>query len=104
MTLAVLSHKNLHSLISLVNEEFAKLLIWFQCNELLLNQDKSKYIIFRSSNRRVPSDIDSISANGKFIQCVKSLSFLGVIIDKSLDWKTHIKNIALSRGVGIMSN
>ena len=53
-TVAVLSHKNLHTLISLVNEELAKLLIWFQSNKLLLNQDKTKYIIFRSRNRRVP--------------------------------------------------
>ena len=45
-TVAVLSHKNLHTLISLVNEEFAKLLIWFPSNTLLLNQDKTKYIIF----------------------------------------------------------
>ena len=102
---AVLSHKNLHTLISLVNEELAKLLIWFQSNKLLLNQDKTKYIIFCSRNRRVPRDIDSISANGTIIQCVKSLTFLGVIIDESLDWKTHINNKALkvSRGVGIMS-
>ena len=49
--------------------------------------------------------IYSISIDGKIIPCVKSLSFLGVILDESLDWKTHIKNISLkvSRGVGIMS-
>ena len=79
----------MHTLISLVNEEFAKLLIWFQSNKLLLNQDKTKYIIFRSRKRRVPRDIDSISANGTIIQCVKSLTFLGVIIDEFQDWKTH---------------
>ena len=58
-----------------------------------------------SRNRRVPRDIDSISANGTIIQCVKSLTLIGVIIDDSLDWKTHIKDKALkvSRGVGIMS-
>ena len=86
---AVLSHKNVHTLIFLFNEEIAKLLLW-----------QKQYVIFRSRNKRVPRDIDSISANGKIIQCVKSLLFVGVIIDESLDWKIALK---VSKGVGIMS-
>ena len=49
-TVVVLSHKNAHTLISLVNLELRKLISWFQSNKLLLNQDKTKYILFHLRN------------------------------------------------------
>ena len=66
---------------------------------------KTKYILFRAKNRRVPPNLDSISIQNTSLQCVQSLSFLGVTIDEYLSWKAHITNVALkvSRGVGILS-
>ena len=104
-TVVVISHKNAHRLIALVNEELSKLLLWFQSNKLLLNQEKTNYIIFRSKNKRVPGDINDISVNNIVLKRVHSLSFLGVTIDEFLDWKTHIKNVTLkvSRSIGVLS-
>ena len=104
-TVVVLSHKNLSTLISMVNCELRKLVTWFQSNKLLLNQDKTKYIIFRSKNRRIPPNLDSVCINNTVLEVVKSISFLGIIIDEFLDWKAHINYITLkvSRSVGILS-
>ena len=101
-TVVVLSHKNAHTLISLVNLELRKLISWFQSNKLLLNQDKTKYILFHLRNMRVPPNLDPISIGDSVLQCVQSLSFLGVTIDENLNWKAHIKSVSLkiSRSVG----
>ena len=77
-TVIVLSHKNVHTLISL---ELSKIISWFQNNKLHLNYEKTKYIIFRSKNSRVPPNLDSICIQNTSLQGVQSLSFLGVTID-----------------------
>ena len=104
-TVVVLSHKNAHTLISLVNLELRKLISWFQSNKLLLNKDKTKYILFHLRNMRVPPNLDPISIGDSVLQCVQSLSFLGVTIDENLNWKAHIKSVSLkiSRSVGVLS-
>ena len=104
-TVTVLSHKNVHTLISLVNPEISKIVSWFQNNKLHLNYEKTKFILFRSKNRRVPPNLDSICIHNTPLQGVKSISFLGVTIDEFLSWKAHVKNVTLkvSRGVGILS-
>ena len=105
-TVVVLSHKNAqYTLISLVNLELRKLISWFQSNKLLLNQDKTKYILFHLRNMRVPPNLDPISIGDSVLQGVQSLSFLGVTIDENLNWKAHIKSVSLkiSRSVGVLS-
>ena len=104
-TVVSLSHKKLSTLISSANEEILKLSLWFQSNKLLLNHEKTKYIIFHTRNRRIPLNTDPICLNNTVLQCVKTIQFLGVTIDELLDWKAHIKNVSLkvSRSVGALS-
>ena len=54
---------------------------------------------------RVPPNLDPISIGDSVLQCVQSLSFLGVTIDENLNWKAHIKSVSLkiSRSVGVLS-
>ena len=50
-TATVLSHKNVHTLISLANQELTKIVSWFQNNKLHLNYEKTKFILFRSKKK-----------------------------------------------------
>ena len=76
---------------------------WLKCNKLSLNINKTKYIIFRSTKN--PSDVSQIgvSINGQVIEKVDSTKFLGVEIDKHVNFKKHIDQLTnkLSKYVGL---
>ena len=104
-TVAFMSHRNIHTLISIANTELRSLGEWFRSNKLIVNYDKTNYILFHSKKRRIPETIDDISMNHNILTNVKSLLFLGITIDECLDWKIHIQNVVLkiSRSIGILS-
>ena len=55
------------------------------------------------SNKRLPIDMN-IKIDGSKIDSVEQTKFLGVIIDKQLNWKKHISYITgkVARGIGII--
>lgn len=64
---------------------------WFEANNLLLNVEKTQLIKFenRSNNGIFTANIGDTQ-----IQSAETLLFLGVYIDKKLNWKPHIDNLA----------
>ena len=94
--------KDLKALSHKINEEIAKIYAWVNANKLSLNIDKTNFMLFtpRNSSRC----IDDIVINGIRIAEVTETKFLGVIIDNTLKWSTHIlytrKKIA--KGIGIL--
>ena len=103
-TVVLYSNKNVSLLISTMNKELKKLDDWFKCNKLFLNFNKTKYIIFRSKNKKIPHDIDPILINNVIIERTETINFLGIIIHESFDWKYHIMKISskLSRSIGVL--
>ena len=99
----ILSHKNTLDLQESANKELVKVDTWLKCNKLSLNINKTKYIIFRSTKN--PSDVSQIgvSINGQVIEKVDSTKFLGVEIDKHVNFKKHIDQLTnkLSKYVGL---
>ena len=87
-----------------MNVELKLLSEWYKCNNLFLNFDKTKYIIFHSRNRKV-INTTPIRIENNVIERTESIDFLGILIHESLDWKYHIMNIIskLSRYIGILS-
>ena len=82
--------------------ELSKLSIWFKGNKLSLNTMKTKFIIFRTKQKRINPisiQIDNIEINE-----VSNIKFLGIIIDQGLTWKHHIKEIEkkVSKNVGVI--
>lgn len=64
---------------------------WFQKNRLVLNVDKTKYILFQ--NKQVEENVLEnlqISYEQKNIERVKKYKYLGLIIDSKLKWDSHI--------------
>ena len=70
-------------------------------NRLSLNISKTNYMIF--GNRRITADI-CVRINKEKINRVNSTTFLGVVIDCKLNWKSHILSVRykLSKCCAIM--
>ena len=97
------THKDEKALYNTVNNELTNVCDWFMANRLQINRDKTKYMIFRSSNQynnlNLNVHIDDIT-----IDKISKINFLGVIIDDRLTWTDHVNSIRgkISMSIGIM--
>ena len=65
---------------------------WLKMNKLKLNEEKTKMMVINSN-----SEIN-IEINGKLIENVKIIKYLGVIIDKNLNFNEHIEYVCKKIG------
>ena len=95
------SNENIEILEATINTELEKLAYWFKANKLSLNVGKTSFILF--SKRRIQRDVN-ISIDDKAINKVNEIKFLGVIIDKNLNWTAHIESVykKIYKSIGIM--
>ena len=86
-----------------INNELKKLYTWLIVNRLSLNIDKTNFLIFHPYNKPVKQSI-TIKINKKAISEKDHIKYLGVILDATLTWKTHIDKIckSISRTIGLM--
>ena len=101
-TSVFLSDKNINTLISTVNQELEKIIDWLCINRLSLNIDKTNFMIF-TLKIKISNDI-SVKLNGKAVNRVGSVKFLGVVIDYNLSWQPHLQYLKnkISKGLGIL--
>jgi hypothetical protein len=64
---------------------------WFQENSLSLNVSKTYFLQFYTKNQK--NFETSIALDGKFITKANHITFLGLTIDNSMSWKTHVDAI-----------
>ena len=74
-----------------LNVAFGQLNKWFKDNLLSLNFDKT-YFIQITNKSTCTSDIQ-ITYEDKHICAATETKFLGLVINNSLSWKTHIESI-----------
>ena len=98
------SHTDASYLMEVVNLELEKITCWFYTNKLSINVKKSNFIIFRPRQNRQTLDL-AFNISNYSIDRVKEVTFLGVILDEHLTWKSHIHNVArkVSKAVGIIA-
>jgi hypothetical protein len=95
---------HLQNLQNLVNSEMPNLISWLRANRLSLNIKKTHIMVFGkipdSSKRKVEVEID-----GYKLDVVDNTKFLGLVLDNSLNWKSHISYITqkLAKSIGILS-
>ena len=75
-----------------MNEEISRLKTWFDANKLLLNSQKTKYVLFRSKSMKFNDEL-SVSIGNEIIQRTSCTSFLGMHIDEFLTWDTHVNHV-----------
>ena len=94
-----LSHKDADCLANILNTELNKSSIWFRVNMLSLNlKKKTKFMVFKPSQKRTSHDIQLLIKDHKLDQVKKQ------ILDENLNWKSEIAHVAnkVSKSIGII--
>ena len=101
-TAIILKQKNIDDLQNNVHQIMPKLSLWLAANYLSLNITKTftQHYSLATPNFRVDVRINGSSINEK-----DDVLYLGVIIDKSMKFSSHIKQVAntISRNIGVIS-
>ena len=84
--------QNLNVIEKTVNAELRKVNRWLIINKLALSVEKSNFVLFHSASR-VPSITIKIKIGNKRIAEEKYVKFLGVLVDSTLSWKPHVKEL-----------
>ena len=87
-----LSADSVHELQSNMNRELVCVENWLGTNKLILNIDKTVYMMFYRKHR-VPNKDIVIKINNCKIKRVESCKFLGVHVDAKLSWSHHVRDV-----------
>jgi hypothetical protein len=87
-----------------INKEINKICQWLKLNKLSLNIKKTKFMIFHMRQKQNVYK-PTIYIDGIEIECVDSFDFLGITLDKHLNWNSHVNKIAnkISKTAGILN-
>ena len=98
------THDNFEYLIKDTNDELIRISTWLATNKLVLNINKTNYMIFTSRGKSYNKNVTNIKIDGNNIQQVNKTKFLGIIIEEHLNWATHISHLCniIARNVGIL--
>jgi hypothetical protein len=100
------SSKTIEDLFKKTNAELKKINIWFKSNKLSLNIEKTKYILFHSTQQfnKIPHNLPPINIENITIERARNTKFLGVLIDEHISWKPHISyiNTRVSKNIGLL--
>jgi hypothetical protein len=85
-----------------VNEDLNCVTAWLTANKLALNLSKSHFMLFSKQSSSCVNV--NLKINDVALCKVKSVKFLGIIMDDGLSWREHISHISkkISKCIGIM--
>ena len=88
----MLSNKKIKNLEKEGNLEFSKVVNYFKANKLILNSDKTNFMIIKPPRKAYKEKIQ-IKVHDMEIRETNSIKYLGVIFDNKLNFHDHIKYI-----------
>ena len=88
-----------------VNKELEVISNWFKANKLSLNLDKTCYILFRGHRKPAPQQAMEIMIDNREIVQTECTKFLGVYVDRHLQWNEHITHVSkkLAKNISVLS-
>ena len=86
-----------------INRHLQNVVNWCKVNKLAINISKTNYIVIRGRHRSV-NILGEMKIADIVIKEVNGVSFVGLNIDKHLNWKMHIEkvNANIRKKVGIL--
>jgi exonuclease III len=104
-TFIIYNSKKLKSIETIINFELKQVIKWLRLNKLSLNAGKTELIFFHSSSKKIDFSNVFINFNGIRLVPVDFVKYLGMYIDKHLNWNQHIHELGkkLSQANGILS-
>ncbi|XP_050297638.1 probable RNA-directed DNA polymerase from transposon BS isoform X1 [Anthonomus grandis grandis] len=87
-TVLLYSDNDCDRLVNRVNDDLTKYSQWLLQNNLKINLDKTKYILFKQKNKTINQV--RICLNGATLENVNNIKYLGLTLDENLNWNAHI--------------
>jgi len=86
-----------------LNNDLKTISEWMKLNKLSLNISKTKAMIYHTVQRRINSP--DIFIDGCKIDIVNEFDFLGIRLDKNMNWKSHVNMVTkkISKTIGILN-
>ncbi len=78
----------------LINSEMVKVVEYFNENSLVINSDKTKMLTLSTGRKVSKLDAFSFNIQGFTVLNETKLKCLGLTLDRSLSWRSHIDNIS----------
>ena len=84
-----------------INAELEKVDTWLKLNKLSLNAQKTKLMLFHRKQKHV-NDVN-IKIDNTMIEHVQTFNVLGIMLNETLSWKSHIDMVSnkISKVIGI---
>ena len=103
-TTITLTNSNLPTLFNDAQTMLDNIYQWCKSNNLHLNVNKTKYMLFRIKNKNIPNNVPKLMVNNNEVKPINVYKFLGIYLDQGLTWKPHIKHIntKLSMTIGLL--
>ena len=86
----------LNQLITEASTNLSSIYSWFEANLLALSLEKSHFIIFHSSRKKIDMEITALNFGNKSIPRAYETKYIGITIDENLSWKKHVENVLKS--------
>ena len=85
--------KSMIKLNKYVNLDMKNLTDWLNANKISLNVEKTEFVIFKHQRKKLDGEV-KIKLNRKRLYPTDFVKYLGIRIDKNLNWKHHVSDIA----------
>ena len=104
-TFIIYNSKKPKTIETVINTELKEVIKWLRLNKLSLNAGKTELIFFHSNRHKLDYENIYIKFNGVRLIPVDYIKYLGIYIDKYLNWNHHIYELGkkLSRANGVLS-
>ena len=96
-----LSMDAVHQFTDAINNELSLVNAWLSTNKMLINSDKTKYMVF---SYKIQITLPPIKMDDVIIQRTNKTKFLGIIYDDHSTFKLHISYLRtkISKWIGIL--
>jgi len=81
-----------------LNKQMVKVEKWLDLNRLVVNVNKTKVMLIRGVRKKVNESNVVIKLKGKVLEMVNEIKYLGIIIDKNLNFSANAEYISRKAG------
>ena len=92
-TFIIFNSKKAKTIETVINTELKEVIKWLRLNKLSLNAGKTELIFFHSTRHKLDYEKVYIYFNGVRLMPVDNIKYLGMFIDKFLNWNHHVNNL-----------
>ena len=91
------SGKSVNEVQTKLASDLSQIIKWCEVNKMFINVNKSKSMLICSSQKRTSLPVTNLKlvVNEIPVECVESVKILGLTIDQTLSWHTHVGKVCL---------